>query len=87
MNMSPPSKEFERIVRSKRMNHGGNPVLRWMLQNCVPYTDFNENLKIRKMKETRGAKIDGIVAAIIALGEYLKNPQPEVYSQTGLFYV
>jgi len=87
MNMSPPSKEFERIVRNARLNHGGNPVLRWMLQNCVPYYDFNENLKIRKMKETRGAKIDGIVAAIIALGEYLKNPQPEVYSQTGLFYV
>lgn len=87
MNMSPPSKEFERLVRTKRINHGGNPVLRWMLQNCVPYYDFNENLKVKRMKETRGAKIDGIVASIIALGEYLKNPQPEVYSQTGLFYV
>lgn len=87
MNMSPPSKEFERIVRNRMLNHGGNPVLRWMLQNCVPYYDANENLKIRKMKETRGAKIDGIVSTIIALGEYLKNPVSDVYSQADVFYI
>ena len=87
MNMSPPSKEFERLVRNARLNHGGNPVLRWMLQNCVPYYDFNENLKIRKMKETRGAKIDGIVAAIIAIGEFLKNPQEVVYSKDDLYFI
>jgi len=87
MNMSPPSKEFERIVRNGMLNHGGNPVLRWMLQNCVPYYDANENLKIRKMKETRGAKIDGIVSTVIALGEYLKNPVDDVYSQTDVYYI
>lgn len=87
MNMSPPSKEFERLVRNGMINHGANPVLRWMLQNCVPYYDANENLKIRKMKETRGAKIDGIVATIIALGEYLKNPVDDVYSQTDVYYI
>ena len=87
MNMSPPSKEFERLVRNGMINHGANPVLRWMLQNCVPYYDANENLKIRKMKETRGAKIDGIVATIIALGEYLKNPVSDVYSQADVYYI
>ena len=87
MNMSPPSKEFERIVRNGMLNHGGNPVLRWMLQNCVPYYDANENLKIRKMKETRGAKIDGIVSTVIALGEFLKNPVDDVYSQTDVYYI
>jgi phage terminase large subunit-like protein len=85
--MSPSSKEFERLARSGLLNHGGNPVMRWMLSNCVPYYDNNENLKVTKMKESRGVKIDGIIASIIAIGEHLKNPQADVYSKSGIFYV
>ena len=86
-NMSAPSKEFERLARTGKINHGGNPVLRWMLSNIVPYYDVNGNLKIKKMKESRAAKIDGIVAAVIALGEYLKNPQEDVYSKSDIFLI
>jgi len=87
VSMSPASKEFERLARSGLLNHGGNPVMRWMLSNCVPYYDNNENLKVTKMKESRGVKIDGIIASIIAIGEHLKNPQADVYSKSGIFYV
>lgn len=75
MNMSAPSKEFERLVKEGMINHGGNPVIRWMLSNVIPYYDSNDNLKLNKQKGSRGAKIDGIIAAVIALGEYLKSPQ------------
>lgn len=87
MNMSPPSKEFERLAKKGQINHGGNPVLRWMLSNVVPYYDANENLKIKKEVETRGAKIDGIVACVIALGEYLKTPQENYYSSSDIYLV
>ena len=86
-SMSPSAKEFERLVRMQTINHLGNPVLRWMLSNCVPYYDNNKNLKVTKMKESRGVKIDGIIASIIAIGEHLKNPQADVYSKSGIFYV
>lgn len=87
MNMSAPSKEFERLVRMGMINHGNNPVLRWMLSCCMPYYDSNENLKVQKLKESRTAKIDGIVASIIAVGEMCKNPIPDVYSKVDLFLI
>lgn len=85
MNMSAPTKEFERLIRQGRINHGGNPVMRWMLQNVTPYYDQNENIKIRKRKNSLNLKIDGIVASVIALGEYIKNPV-ENYSG-GIYFV
>ena len=45
--------------------HGGNPVLRWMAGNVVIDTDPAGNIK--PTKERSPEKIDGIVAAIMAL--------------------
>lgn len=69
MNMSPPSKEFQKMVMSGQFDHMGDPVLRWMLGNVQLYQDINENIKPDK-KRSRN-KIDGIVALIIAIGEYM----------------
>jgi phage terminase large subunit-like protein len=71
LHMSPPTKEFERRVRQRAINHGGNPVARWMLSNVEPWRDANGNIKLYKAKGKRELKIDGIVAAIMAEGEYL----------------
>jgi len=68
-NMSAPTKEFERIVTSAQLEHFGNPVLRWMLRNTVILTDTNENIKPDKKRSRE--KIDGIVAAITAIGEHI----------------
>jgi phage terminase large subunit-like protein len=49
------------------MSHGGNPVMRWMLSNVEVARDQAGNIKPdRKRKEN---KIDGVVAAIMALAE------------------
>lgn len=85
VNMSPPAKEFERLARQYRINHGGNPVLRWMLSNVVPDYKYNDNLRLTKMSKNQ--KIDGIIAAVIALGEYLSNPTQPVYSESDLFLI
>ena len=65
--LSPPTKDFQSLVGLKRLAHGGNPVIRWMLSNVELERDAAGNVKpTRKRKEN---KIDGIVAAIMALGE------------------
>lgn len=64
--MAAPTKEFERLVLSGKLDHGGNPVLRWMASNVSVKADSSDNLKPDKAKSAD--KIDGIVASIMALG-------------------
>ena len=65
--------------------HGGHPVLRWMAGNVVVDTDPAGNIKVTKAKSKE--KIDGIVAAIMALDRCIRNqtePQGSVYDERGL---
>ena len=64
-DMSPPSKDMFKLLMEGRIVHGGNPVLKWMAQNVVMKQDEAGNIKPDKAKSTE--KIDGIVAAIMAL--------------------
>ncbi len=73
-SMSAPSKEFETLLIGHRLEHGGNPVLRWMASNVSAETDAAGNIKPSKKKSTE--RIDGIVAAIMALGTDLAQPEP-----------
>lgn len=68
-DMSWPTKEFDRLIRERRLHHGGNPVLRWMADAVAVRSDAAGNLKPDKEKSTR--RIDGIVAAIMALSRAL----------------
>ncbi len=68
-SMSAPTKEFEKLVLTEKIEHFGNPVLRWMLASTLVKTDPAGNIKPDKEKSTQ--KIDGIVAAIMALGEWM----------------
>jgi phage terminase large subunit-like protein len=67
--ISYPTKQFEKLVYEGKIKHDGNPVLKWMLSGCVIYEDANENMKVHKGRSHSGNKrVDGIVAAIMALG-------------------
>lgn len=65
-SMSEPCKVFERMVLGGKINHGANPVAAWQAKNVVIDTDPAGNIKPNKDKSR--AKIDGIVAAIMAVG-------------------
>lgn len=65
VSMNAPTKELERRLLAEEINHGGNPVLRWMADSVVVSTDPAGNIKPNKAKATD--RIDGIVAAIMAL--------------------
>jgi phage terminase large subunit-like protein len=68
-SMGAPTKEFEKLVLTEKIEHFGNPVLRWMLASTVVKTDPAGNIKPDKEKSVQ--KIDGIVAGIMALGEWM----------------
>ena len=72
--LSNPSKYVEKLVLNKQIKHDGNPFLGWQLSNCEVYEDVNGNIKVRKNEADKAAKVDGIIAMIIAAHCSLDNP-------------
>ena len=60
-SMAAPTRELEKLIVSRKLAHGGNPVTRWMAANVAVAQDPAGNLKPAKDKSTE--RIDGIVAA------------------------
>lgn len=84
-SMSAPSKEAEKLIIGGHLNHGGNPIMRWMAGNVSAEEDAAGNIKPSKKKSTE--RIDGFVAMIMSLGRLTVN-QPSkdsVYKTGGLF--
>jgi phage terminase large subunit-like protein len=77
-SMAAPTRELEKLIVSRKLAHGGNPVTRWMAANVAVAQDPAGNLKPAKDKSTE--RIDGIVATIMAIGRAMiaqEEPQPE----------
>ncbi len=83
-SMSAPTKEFYRLLMEGKIIHGGHPVMRWMAGNVVVDTDPAGNIKVTKAKSKE--KIDGIVAAIMALDRAVRHEgeSGSVYDTRGL---
>jgi phage terminase large subunit-like protein len=65
--MYPGSKALEALVYSKRLRHGGNPVLRYAAGNVSLLYDSNDNFRPDKKRSKPNGRIDPIVATVIAL--------------------
>lgn len=84
-SMNPPCKEFERLVTSRGIRHGNNPVMNWMIQHCIVDEDPAGNIKPNKKKSRQ--KIDGVVASIAALAVHIVDRarrKPNVYNRRGM---
>ncbi len=82
-DMSPATKELMKLTLEKNIVHGGNPVLRWMMDNIYVKTDPAGNLKPDKEKSTE--RIDGAVALIMALDRAIRNEnKASVYDSRGI---
>ena len=83
-DMSPPSKRLMELVLERNVAHGGHPVLRWMMDNIFVRTDPAGNIKPDKEKSTE--KIDGAVAAVMALDRAVRNggSTGSVYDERGI---
>ena len=83
-DMSPPSRRLMELVLERNVAHGGHPVLRWMMDNIFVRTDPAGNIKPDKEKSTE--KIDGAVAAIMALDRAVRHggSTGSVYDERGI---
>jgi phage terminase large subunit-like protein len=70
-SMSAPTKELLNMIIGRTINHGGNPVLRWMASNAVAIQDSAANMKLDKSKSIE--RIDGIIAMVMALDLAIRN--------------
>lgn len=87
-DMTPPTKELMRLTLEKKIAHGGQPVLRWMMDNIYIRTDPAGNIKPDKAKSTE--KIDGVVATIMGLDRAIRNGGGDgdsVYDNRGLLLI
>jgi phage terminase large subunit-like protein len=83
-NMSPAMYELEAAIESGRFHYDGNPVLTWMLSNVVAKIDAKDNIYPRKSKPEQ--KIDGAVAAIMAIGRSMVHEErrASAYDERGI---
>jgi phage terminase large subunit-like protein len=86
-DMSPPTKELMKLTLEKKLAHGGQPVLRWMMDYIFIRRDPAGNIKPDKEKSTE--KIDGAVALIMALDRAIRcglgSSGASVYDDRDLF--
>jgi phage terminase large subunit-like protein len=75
-SLSSPLKELLRLTLVGRFAHGGNPVMRWMVDNLAVAMDPAGNVK--PDKATAADKIDGVAAAVNALKECMDAEVLEV---------
>lgn len=82
--MSEPSKEFEARIAERRIIHDGNPVLRWMVDCASLRSDASGGVIPVKPDRLKSEKrIDGVVAAIMAVGQASTQEQvisPRAYA-------
>ena len=87
-DMSPPTKRLMELVLEKNIAHGGDPVLRGVMDNIFVRTDPAGNIKPDKEKSTE--KIDGAVAAIMGLDRAIRNSgisTGSVYDERGILTI
>lgn len=83
-----PMKEFERLWISKKIHHGGHPILRWMADNVEVKQDPAGNLKIVKPNSRNDPrKVDGIQAIVNALDPITRQPTRRELSAEDLVMV
>ncbi len=74
-SMCAPTVRFEELVREGKMHHGNNPVLRWMASNMS--VDVHTSGDIKPSRDRSSEKIDGVVAAIMAVGRWMLTVETE----------
>lgn len=91
LSLSPPTKELERLILSKQIFHGGNPILDWNANNVAIETDAAGNIKPSKRAST--ARIDGFAALINAVaarsadGDHTQDDELSIYDSRGVLVI
>ncbi|QQS08685.1 MAG: terminase large subunit [Phycisphaerales bacterium] len=82
-HVSPATMELKNLVLEGKISHGGNPVLRWMVENVAVISDVNGNERLTKKGST--SRIDGLAALVTALVRAsVADVAPSVYEKRGV---
>lgn len=81
-NFSEGMKTLEALVLTGKIRHNGNPMMTWMVSNTAYRPDEYENVRPRKARPEQ--KIDGTVAAIMALSRAIV-PQEKPTTQAAIY--
>lgn len=71
--LSHPTKELKALVLQRRLMHGGNPVMKWMIRNAKAWIDGNENIRLSKKSST--SRIDVVAATVTGMARALAVPE------------
>lgn len=82
VSMNGPCQELERLLLLKKLNHGGNPLMRFFADNISVKINPTGGGKSPN-KATSQGKIDGIVGVLLALDRKLRMA-PEVSAYEGM---
>lgn len=82
--MTFPCTTFEDLISEALLQHGNDPVFKWMVSNAVVIRGSNDRLKVAKDKSTD--RVDGVTAACMAIGRLRIAPEPvnSVYTTRGV---
>lgn len=84
-NFADPTSEFERRVIDGKIRHNDHPVMTWQIGNVAVKSDENGYRRPVKPKPNDRRKIDGPVAAIMALGRVMVGGhKASVYEERGV---
>ena len=72
--IGPICQELERRLKNKKINHGGNPILRFMIDSVAVREDADGNRKPDKDKSQ--GKIDGVVSMLYSLDRLMRSKKP-----------
>lgn len=80
---------FEKTIDERKLLHGNNAVLNWMISCCEVKTDGRDNyLPVKPDRRRSYKRIDGVVASIMALHRVIKNhfeDTKSIYETEGVF--
>lgn len=87
LNLSSPTRMWERAITGRKLSHDGNPVLTWAMSNTVVDRDASDNPRPSKKRSVE--RIDPVVASIIAVAASLhdERQRESVYEQRGLIWL
>ena len=78
---TPPAQELEKRIQAGTLRHSGHAVLRWNAANACVSRRLDKSIVTKKDTINSSQKIDGIDAAIQAIGAWLvPPPAPVEYS-------
>jgi phage terminase large subunit-like protein len=82
--LNEPSKKLLSLVASRKLRHGGHPVLRWNAM-CLSTREVNDNLMFSKPERSKDtARIDGIAAMVDALSRAILDDSGSIYDKRGI---